>query len=869
MIIFILISTLSGSAALADTDNQSATNTTTTTTANASTNDTEQPTSREVQEINTTAHNKTGYSTTTSSSNESEDSRSNRTTYIPIDELTREEDNYSISFRPVELKSMTTDTNESWHQMFKLKNEQPTSRLVQVNISQHDRDLERSFKNLTSTMLILDDNKKIATGPVFRIFLEPNMSKELAIHYYLPPMEKNTTFSESSNRWNFNLTVEPSHDTDSVNANISQEIPEADTITTKTEGVKLEPSENEKYITLQLSDFNPTKTIELIGLKKTDSTTDQTSNRTISDEKTTRNEFFKSVAPEKIRTIPEDTIDSETTVSSAEELDERYVYAGIHSTNSTMKAHVDVTYDISRLIEIGNDIKEYVFKIRYCHITPTETFTCKDGTAQGDYTKRPISMYHPLKGRFVEQQDTSLKASGENETETHSFGIEEKISEYITRNSTITVRYPFEFKSDSPRGGYFLIDKASLHVRQSESQPEHKSSTLMSKPAEENIDILSPTCKNCLDLDGRITINYTVNDPTITNCSLLVNDRMIETRQARPESIQTFTYDSNESERTEWSISCERQDDRNVHIETKASRMERLHATNFDIEGLKRGKGHPNAERLNNITFRKGRTASILFNEDMNLTGSPDLDKLVTIKHNNVTIDTKRERRLNRSATITFDNLTYEKRPVIRRDGNPCPGNICTDEHYDKDDGTLTFTVKGFSSYTSDTNAQLKIWEEKENIEDSTNIFIDDTITFYANYTNSTSGESIDGAEATCNISIDLPGFSSTEMTYDTSKALYNHTITNPSSSDFNYSINCEDTGNPYEPLSLTDEVIVNQGGKLDVDFSKPTYQSTHEKGSFEMYNTTITCIAGFCGNVSVGLDPIVEPGTYEISSSD
>ncbi|MBI4149625.1 hypothetical protein HY491_04205, partial [Candidatus Woesearchaeota archaeon] len=66
------------------------------------------------------------------------------------------------------------------------------------------------------------------------------------------------------------------------------------------------------------------------------------------------------------------------------------------------------------------------------------------------------------------------------------------------------------------------------------------------------------------------------------------------------------------------------------------------------------------------------------------------------------------------SATVTLRGLPYGKAPIIRREPgfvrdpaaitSVCPESICSNVQYDRATGVLSFTVTGFSSYTTSTN---------------------------------------------------------------------------------------------------------------------------------------------------------------------
>gem|GEM_PF-2736594 len=121
-------------------------------------------------------------------------------------------------------------------------------------------------------------------------------------------------------------------------------------------------------------------------------------------------------------------------------------------------------------------------------------------------------------------------------------------------------------------------------------------------------------------------------------------------------------------------------------------------ASNFDIK-----PDFTNTDLAANISnFEIGKTnygkiayqQAITLYTDSTITTQLNLDTLIAISQNKITIDSANASQLNRPATLTMYNVTVAN-PVIKKDGKTC--NTCTIVSYTN--RTLVFTVPGFSTY--------------------------------------------------------------------------------------------------------------------------------------------------------------------------
>ena len=101
--------------------------------------------------------------------------------------------------------------------------------------------------------------------------------------------------------------------------------------------------------------------------------------------------------------------------------------------------------------------------------------------------------------------------------------------------------------------------------------------------------------------------------------------------------------------------------------------------------------------------------------EAIDLTSSIDIDNHIVLTKNLIAVDSSVLPGFqNQNATITLKGLNYDKAPVIKYNvafvtdvsqiTGDCPDNICSNVNYNKATGVLTFTVTGFSSYSTEGN---------------------------------------------------------------------------------------------------------------------------------------------------------------------
>jgi len=112
--------------------------------------------------------------------------------------------------------------------------------------------------------------------------------------------------------------------------------------------------------------------------------------------------------------------------------------------------------------------------------------------------------------------------------------------------------------------------------------------------------------------------------------------------------------------------------------------------------------GMTNLSSATDVTIEKASVGGVDFGDEvLDLTGFVDIDSIITIEHAKIGIDTTVFTGFDKPATLTMYGLTSPGTPIILKDGVEC-GTECNVTSYA--DGTLVFTVAGFSVYEAKDN---------------------------------------------------------------------------------------------------------------------------------------------------------------------
>ena len=182
-----------------------------------------------------------------------------------------------------------------------------------------------------------------------------------------------------------------------------------------------------------------------------------------------------------------------------------------------------------------------------------------------------------------------------------------------------------------------------------------------------------------------------------------------------------------------------------------------------------------------------------------------DFDANVEIGQGFVDVDSNSlHSSFNSSATITLYNINDLVYPVILIDGVMCSPSVCSVTSYSN--GNLTFTVTHFTNYTAAEGTQLTIWDTT----DSKTRYEYHQIRFYANFSNITDSQPIQGSGAYCQISSNYTGWTApVSMTYNATSSLYEYNRSFANAGNFTFNVTCNGTNLGFAVLNLSDNLNI------------------------------------------------------------
>ena len=132
----------------------------------------------------------------------------------------------------------------------------------------------------------------------------------------------------------------------------------------------------------------------------------------------------------------------------------------------------------------------------------------------------------------------------------------------------------------------------------------------------------------------------------------------------------------------------------------------------------------------------------------------------------------------------------------------------------------LSFT--GFFVSVSQGETKLELWDLTDSEGGSYNVYAEGSpqgsrpnsttlAEFFANYTNSTSGESVNGSGVVCRISFNISGgwSSPADMWFNSSSKLYEYNRTFPSRGTYLWNVTCNGSSQGYAILNATDNITI------------------------------------------------------------
>ncbi len=219
----------------------------------------------------------------------------------------------------------------------------------------------------------------------------------------------------------------------------------------------------------------------------------------------------------------------------------------------------------------------------------------------------------------------------------------------------------------------------------------------------------------------------------------------------------------------------------------KYSQFNNSFTTNFAAETLE------NLEALAGGTI--GTADGVIQYPELNFVNL-NINESVSITPGNVVINVSREPRLNATMSVTIKPGVINS--VVFEDGTKCAACTVTSSTADN----VTFKVTALDNYANFTvaaSALLNIFDDTDAPRGSKNVTVDDDVTFFANYTNTTAPIT-DGA---CVVTIEN---TTRSMAYNASSTHYEHTtfFTAEKSVDWNVSCTSSET-----PLAAQDTITV------------------------------------------------------------
>jgi hypothetical protein len=346
----------------------------------------------------------------------------------------------------------------------------------------------------------------------------------------------------------------------------------------------------------------------------------------------------------------------------------------------------------------------------------------------------------------------------------------------------------------------------------------------------------------------------------VKECDLLVNEEVRDTFLVDDTEIVYRNLSNVSVGKYNWKVSCK--DLSNKTEESEESRFfvfrkSRYGGRTTDLDNVE------DLSRVRSFVLENVGAGLIEFKEDVDLTKGIDFDSFVRIDKNFISIDSSAVPELNTPARLTFFEVDLEN-PVIFRDGE-----ICNDCEIVSSGGDLVFDVQHFSSYTSSENSQLNI----SDTSDDSNVYLNEQMYFYANYSNVSSGEVIQGGGSYCNVTVDGSTF---DMDYNVGSGLYEYNQSFSSAGVYSYQVSCYGTPLGFTNLDLGEDSLVSPSGSFSVRGAEVNAGESERAGSDgagedEAYAGNITSLGvygdsitqswqGYFGNVS---------GTIELAGAD
>ncbi|MBU0757882.1 MAG: DUF2341 domain-containing protein, partial [Nanoarchaeota archaeon] len=307
---------------------------------------------------------------------------------------------------------------------------------------------------------------------------------------------------------------------------------------------------------------------------------------------------------------------------------------------------------------------------------------------------------------------------------------------------------------------------------------------------------------NSGDNDGILYFDFNVTGPEedMKNCTLNINGQFSQENASVSEISNTFVVAGLSPAKYFWNISCS-----DTFGNNKTSDIRQFSVvTTSDYSGKTTNLSLVEVSDIENFIMENPMYGMVNFTVPVDLSDGLDLNLVSDISNNYIDINSEMAPPLNKQAILQLYNLYFIEQPVILRNFGLCEDAVCTFISYSGNN--LTFNVSEFSSYSATNNTILSIYDNTDILGGNQTVYVYQNITFYANYTNYTSGEQIGGADVFCEI--DFDDSAPVNMTFNSTDYYFVRNFT--LGGTYNWTVFCNGSAIGAEPISLMDDAYIN-----------------------------------------------------------
>ena len=559
---------------------------------------------------------------------------------------------------------------------------------------------------------------------------------------------------------------------------------------------------------------------------------DQTYPEQLNQNKTFEVEFFE--INKSLETVDSSSLNGNYNTqggsySSTQSSNDVRQYFGGTDYDDELHTWINYSYDLSSLSLSAEDVYNLTLDLEYCFSGDQVGLSCDAGyPAEGNpLGTQDIEVWNFTSSSWQDIGNIPFDNTTDAEN-TSSYIFTSGFSDIIN-NDEIYFRLELNINStDSSHDAFLLIDYLGLDVTYKNDVEKNCTEFDVTSP---NITILGPLDYSG-DIDGNISFAYNVSDFShVLSCTLYIDDKENKTENTITRNItQSIELNNLPVGEYYWRISCmDNASTRNIGT-SETRNVDVIFATEY-VGAEMTNLSLVNTSEISNFFIKVQNQGMINFSTDLNLSTGANLNSVIDIENNSVSIDSNLDSRLNVSAEITIYNLTYGTTPLVLRNGNICSEIICSDINYDEISGDLIFNVTHFTKYNATANSELEIWDETDSKEGSKVIYLNNQLYFYANYTNKTSGNVISGVDVYCEFIDNNTGSWSSpiNMSYNSSNGLYEYNKSFMNNGTFYFNVSCYNNQD-YENISLEDTFLILDIAELQINsvsFSDNEYIAT------------------------------------------